>query len=72
MGNAQREFIDPATPAAACTKAVCVGSYAQCCGSNPNSCVSTGSTENLVSSGVVSQVLEVVMLLVASRTLCSL
>lgn len=44
------DFIDPATPAEFCTKAVCVGPYSQCCGASPNSCNATSSTEQLVSS----------------------
>jgi len=47
--GANKDFIDENTPAAACTKQVCVASYEECCGSNPDMCKPQGSTEKLVS-----------------------
>lgn len=45
--GADKIFIDPSTPDTACTKTLCVESYAKCCGGGADSCAGGGPTEDL-------------------------
>lgn len=46
--GADKAFIDPSTPDTACTKSLCVESYATCCGRGADSCTGSGPAEDLV------------------------